>query len=447
VRPDRPIIGGGNNNNIGNNIGNNININNNWNNINVNRPGWNNNWNNNWNNWNGNWGGNWNNNHWGDYWYNNHINIHHHNWYHGCWHGHWGGVYYRPIVFGASTWGLYGWGYQPAYVNPYYVAPAVATTPVYNYSQPVVVYNYSTTNTTTDNSVATTNNPPAADPAADAAYGRFDECLQLFKAGNFRQALSACDDAIAKSPNDPVMHEVRALIQFALGQYANAAAVLNSLLASSPGMDWTTLSSLYDDIDTYTQQLRLLEDYCKSNPKDAPAQFVLAYHYMVAGYSEEAADVLKVVVKLQPKDLVAQRMLESLSPPEDADADKTAEAPAPQTKPATTQPNAQEKPAEADAASTDLVGNWKATEGKGTVTLAVDESFKFVWKATNEGSPAIELTGNLMIQGEMMILSNDEQGNLTGKVVSGGVDKFTFVPSGSPADYQGLVFERTPPSK
>ncbi len=67
-------------------------------------------------------------------------------WYHGCWNGHWGGAYYRPVVFGASMWGLYGWGYQPVYVNPYYVAPAVNTTPVYNYSQPVVVNNYSTTN-------------------------------------------------------------------------------------------------------------------------------------------------------------------------------------------------------------------------------------------------------------------------------------------------------------
>jgi len=277
--------------------------------------------------------------------------------------------------------------------------------------------------------------------------------LQLFKAGSFRQALVACDAAIAKSPNDPVIHEVRALIQFALGQYASAAVVLNSLLAASPGMDWTTLSSLYDDVDTYTEQLRLLEEYCKSNPKDAAAQFVLAYHYMVAGYSEEAADVLKVVVELQPKDLVAKRMLESLMPPEEESANATAKvAPAPSSPAATsasaapTSPTPTDANKDAETATTDLVGSWKASEGKGTITLDIDENFKFTWKATNEGSPAIDLSGNMMIQGEMMILSNDQQGNLTGKVVSGGANKFTFVPSGSPTDYQGLMFERVAPS-
>lgn len=461
---NRPIIGGGNNNNIGNNI--NINNNwNNWNNININRPNnWNNNWGNNWNNnwgnnWNNNWGNNWNNNHWGDYWYSNHINQHHHSWYHGCWHGHWGGAFYRPVVFGASIWGLYGWGFQPTYINPYYVAPAVATTPVYNYSQPVVVYNYSTTNNSTDNSsVSNTTDTTPANASSTADYSSFDESLQLFKAGNFRQALVACDAAIAKSPNDPVIHEVRALIQFALGQYASAAAVLNSLLAASPGMDWTTLSSLYDDVDTYTEQLRLLENYCKSNPKDAAAQFVLAYHYMVAGYSEEAADVLKVVVELQPKDLVAKQMLESLVPPDAESANATGKVASPPPAPAATpvpsntasrspaEPTPVEAEKEADGPTTDLVGGWKASEGKGTITLDIDENFEFTWKAINEGSPAIDLSGNLMIQGEMMILSNEQQGNLTGKVISGGADKFTFVPSGSPADYQGLIFERVAPS-
>jgi tetratricopeptide (TPR) repeat protein len=332
---------------------------------------------------------------------------------------------------------LYGWGAQPVYVNPYYEVPAATTTAVYNYSQPVVVYSNTTSNTTTENN--------AADNAANSVdYSRFDECLQLFQAGNFRQALVACDDAITKSPNDPVMHEVRALIQFALGQYASSAAVLNSLLASSPGMDWTTMSSLYDDIDTYTEQLRMLEQYCKSNPKDAPAQFVLAYHYMVAGYAEEAADVLEVVVALQPKDLVAKQMLESLTPPQEEGSE---EATAVAKTPPTPDPAPAAPKSNADAPTTDLVGSWKATEAKGSITLNIDENYKFLWNATNEGSPAVELSGNMMIQGEMMILSNDQQGNLAGKVVSGGANKFTFVPSGSPADYQVLAFERVAPSK
>ena len=339
-----------------------------------------------------------------------------------------------------------GWGFQPVYTNPYYVAPTVVTTtPVYNYSQPIVVNNYSTTSddASANNTLST---PPA--PAQDAAYGRFDEALQFFKAGNFRQALVACDDAIAKNPNDSVMHEVRALTQFALGQYASAAAVLNSLLASSPGMDWTTMSSLYDDVDTYTEQLRRLEDYCQSNANDAPAQFVLAYHYMVAGYSEEAADVLKVVVKLQPKDIVAQRMLESLDPAsEDAASENSVAKPATPPEPKTAPADDSNETQAADQPQTDLVGSWKAVEGEGTVTLEIGEDFTFQWKATTKGQTNVELKGDLVVQGAMMILNNPEQGNLTGRVTSGGANQFIFAPTGAPADYQGLKFERVASSK
>jgi len=207
------------------------------------------------------------------------------------------------------------------------------------------------------------------------------------------------------------------------------------------------MSSLYDDIDTYTQQLRLLEEYCKANSKDAPAQFVLAYHYIVAGYNEEAAELLKVVVQLQPKDLVAKRILESLVPPESATSQPAASQPKTPPEPKNVEPKNGEAKAGQPAATTDLVGQWKATEGKGAILLNIDEDYKFAWKASNEGSPAVELDGNLMIQGEMMILSNEEQGNLAGKVVSGGTDKFTFVPSGSPEDYPGLIFERVGASK
>ncbi len=55
---------------------------------------------------------------------------------------------------------------------------------------------------------------------------------------------------------------------------------------------------------------------------------------MVAGHAEEAADVLEVVVKLQPKDLVAKQMLESLLPPEES-TDKPEATPAAAPPPAT----------------------------------------------------------------------------------------------------------------
>ena len=44
-----------------------------------------------------------------------------------------------------------------------------------------------------------------------------------------------------------------------------------AVLSVGPGWDWTTLISLYPNVDVYTAQLRALEDYCKANPQSASA--------------------------------------------------------------------------------------------------------------------------------------------------------------------------------
>ena len=107
---------------------------------------------------------------------------------------------------------------------------------------------------------------------------------------------------------------------FATGDYTGAAAVLNNLLAVAPGMDWTTLSGLYGNVEEYTTQLRALEAHCKQKPDDAAAHFVLAYHYLVAGHGDAAAEQLKRVVAAQPGDQVAKRMLAALTPPAESTA-------------------------------------------------------------------------------------------------------------------------------
>ena len=91
--------------------------------------------------------------------------------------------------------------------------------------------------------------------------------------------------------------------------------MLNAVLAAAPGMDWTTMSSLYPNVDTYTQQLRKLEAFTNEKPNDAAARFVLAYHYLVVGHTDAAIGELKAVVEDQPGDKVAQRMLDALQPP------------------------------------------------------------------------------------------------------------------------------------
>ena len=54
--------------------------------------------------------------------------------------------------------------------------------------------------------------------------------------------LTQVNQAIAKKPNDPVLHEFRALILFATKEYKASAAVVYAVLSMGPGWDWATLS-------------------------------------------------------------------------------------------------------------------------------------------------------------------------------------------------------------
>jgi tetratricopeptide (TPR) repeat protein len=240
--------------------------------------------------------------------------------------------------------------------------------------------------------------------------------------------------ALQKSPQDAVLHEVGALCMFALADYSGAAAVLNNLLAVAPGMDWTTMSGLYANVEAYSTQLRALEAHCKQNPKDAAAFFVLAYHYLVGGHGDVAAEQLKRVVALQPKDQVAERMLAALTPPA---APPPGEAAPPQPQPAEATPP---KP----GPTTDLVGRWRAQRDGDAFELAIAEDNQFTWKATPKGKPPVTLAGTMAIAGNAILLQSKDQGTMAAQVTSGGADQFQFVAAGSPPDDKGLSFQRVP---
>ena len=227
------------------------------------------------------------------------------------------------------------------------------------------------------------------------------------------------------------MHEVSALCMFALGDYTGAGAVLNNLLAVAPGMDWTTLSGLYGNVDAYTAQLRALEAHCKQNPGDAAAHFVLAYQYLVAGHGDAAAEQLKLVVAAQPDDQVAKRMLAAMTPP----AETAVRACAIQRQPAASPP-AQAGP------TTDLVGTWRAERNGDVFELSIDENSQFTWKATPKGKPTVTLTGTMAAAGNAILLESKDQGTMAAQVKSGGADQFQFVAAGSPPDDKGLSFQR-----
>ena len=90
-----------------------------------------------------------------------------------------------------------------------------------------------------------------------------------------------------------MLHEFRGVTLFAQGRYIDAAAPLYSVLAVGPGWDWGTFISLYPNVSVYTEQLRQLEDYCRTNPSSGPARFVLSYLYLTQGNTTAAVQTLK----------------------------------------------------------------------------------------------------------------------------------------------------------
>lgn len=362
----------------------------------------------------------WHNNNWGDHWHRSYVHNHYHGWYHGPWQGRWGANWYSPVLwagarYGVGSWWLPGyWGYGASYYNPYYVVGSG-----YDYSQPVVINQY-----VVDDSAPEALRVAERPSGEERAFALFDEGLELFKAGRYPQAYLRIDEAQRLLPGDPVLHEVKALTLFAVGKYDEAAAVLNALLASSPGMDWTSMSKLYGDEREYTTQLRQLETFVADHPRDAGPIFVLAYHYLVIGEDDSATRMLKAVVARQPEDLTARRMLDALTAPE---------APA--------APVAERDPPAKDV-KTELVGEWSAKNEEATVDLVVEGDGRFTWRAKPRNAEAVTVSGTISADGNSLALESKEQGTMVGTITPLGANRFNFVMAGSPSGDKGLDFER-----
>ncbi len=370
-----------------------------------------------------------------DHWRDHYVNHHYHDWYHGDWNGHrngdWGRNWYSPVVWGGLGWGLganwynSGWGYGPTYYNPYYTP---VETPLYDYSLPLVVSSYAPDNFDADASFDLTPPVPAV-PDNVQALQYFDAGTAQFKTRRYGDALANFDAALRLTPGDPVIHELRALSLFAQGRYTEAAATLNSLLATAPGMDWTTISNLYGDPNEYTSQLRRLEVYVRANRAEPTGWFVLAYQYLVIGDNDAAIVALKSVVELQPRDATAQRLLAALTRPDVAAVSPPA-------------PAAGVVQQTGELPLTDLVGSWLAKNGPTQIELNVDDKSQFSWTATESGKPVAALRGVLSADNASVALQTSDHGTMAGTVKSISPDQFTFTMQGLPANDPGLQFRR-----
>jgi tetratricopeptide (TPR) repeat protein len=368
------------------------------------------------------------------------------------------------------TWGAYdysSWGIESVasswlyedYANPY-TTPVTQTVVVEQppadgaaAAAPVVAFDYS-------EPIGVTASPP--EPAAvDSAQETLTAARERFRAGDYARALSLADQALASTPNDPILHEFRALVLFALKRYGEAAATAYAVLTAGPGWNWATMVGLYPDLDTYTSQLRELEDSVRSLG-DAPQRFLLAYHYLVQGHKDAAAQQFQNVVKIQPNDELSARFASALGattpplpnlPPQLTAATGTGTAASNNGPPAPGINDAQSRPQGDVAAAADLPpppappqnlqGQWTAKPNeKMSIILTLNPDGTFAWTVKQVGRSQTT-QGQAGYQDQVLSLVQEQGPPLIGKIeIDAGSNRFTFKPPGAVDSAAGLSFEK-----
>lgn len=358
----------------------------------------------------------------------------HDDWHHGCWNNDFGD-YWEHIWEEHPVWSAFavtGWAWNATsylfgvgtYYNPYWDT-GYATTSVYDYSQPIVMYSEPVAETAVPAEAGTTTLPPGASPTA---LDTFAQARAVFQQGDYQQALGLTNETLKQLPSDAAVHEFRALCLFALGEYGQAAAALNPVLAVGPGWDWTTLMSLYPSTDVYTAQLRKLEEYVKAKLDAADARFVLAYHYLTMGHKDAAAKQLEYVVKAVPNDAVAKQMYDGLTykPADNAPPQVPAEA----------------VPSGPQIAAQDLVGTWNAAgPGSTKFALTLTGEGEFTWKY-NRGQKEQTVKGAYAVDRNTLAMEPESGGVMLAELTPQGKDAFAFKTVGAKESDPPLKFAR-----
>jgi uncharacterized protein (TIGR03066 family) len=338
---------------------------------------------------------------------------------------------------------MYSSGYA-SYSNPYYTDSGSAAA-YYDYSQPITVINQQPEETVAvaaaepaaGAAVPTANEQPPPSPEIQEASSHFDLARDAFKTGDYTVASREIDQAIKALPNDAALHEFRALIFFATKDYKQAAATLYAVLSAGPGWNWTTLSGMYAATSDYTKQLRELEQYANANPAAADARFVLAYHYLACGHTDEARRQYEYILKVQPKDQLSAQLLELTG---GNPAEQAAGQSKPEPAPAAESPADQAKAPEAiDAAK--IVGKWTAKRADGTTfALNLTDDSKFTWRF-ERGAKKEEFGGKYSVDGAILVLERTDGAQMPG-LVTLAANGFNFKLYGGPPDDPGLDFRQ-----
>jgi hypothetical protein len=254
------------------------------------------------------------------------------------------------------------------------------------------------------------------------ALDRFHEARMAFRREDFMEALKLTDATLRMLPNDPALHEFRALNLLALHRYREAASALHAVIAVVPGWDWTTLTNLYDHPETYTRQLRILETFAEENPRSADARFLLACQYFTTGYDDAAIAQLKIVHALQPNNQLVARLIREFQPSE-------------------TEPSPH---AAAPAGTTGVLeGTWTSHPRKDTtITLTFQRRGRLIWEVNRRGQVR-KYEGDCASDDGTLTLSREHGESMVGDIIWGDEHQFNFRILESQTADPGLSFAKS----
>jgi len=151
----------------------------------------------------------------------------------------------------------------------------------------------------------------------------FDEARAAFFKAATPQALQKTRPRSCQMPNDPTLHEFRALVLFAQEASTTPPPPPFAVLSTRPrGLDHDC--GLYPQLRTSHRPVRVAEDFTRANRTSLPPTFVLAYHYLTQGYTKRGGRAQEVTRLQQPMHLF--RLLAQIAKPRD---DARAAAPPP----------------------------------------------------------------------------------------------------------------------
>lgn len=254
------------------------------------------------------------------------VDFHHG---HEVFHRHFFPFYHRRDVF-VSFFGFwpdydclryYWYGYQPFYwygYEPYlwygggYPYPVTYDTggTTNNY----YTYNYGNTEPVTQTPPAIEDesypppNPPQEQqidkgPAPATSTDRlFNDAVNAFGTGDYKQAADKLAAAMQQSPNDIVMPFAYVQALFAQCKYSEAAAAFRSAMEKASMTQKHQAQvffphGLYMNDDVLNQQIKALQDVVRDNPQNTDFQLMLGYQLLGAGRASEAIAPLKTATQ------------------------------------------------------------------------------------------------------------------------------------------------------